>query len=91
MPEKNELTASEAIFGFCGWLTAREEKTIMSNSNDWVPIADLIDLFCQANGLPIPEKEWCLNFIVPNEPTKKEKTEGFSIPGDEEAIDYAGG
>lgn len=55
---KRELTGSEAIYGFCGWLTSREEKTIMSSSDDAAVIADLIDEFCKANDLSDPNNEW---------------------------------
>jgi len=50
----NYLTGSEAIYGFCGWLTLREEKTIMSSSDDAAPIVELISRFCDENKLPEP-------------------------------------
>jgi hypothetical protein len=50
----NCLTGSEAIYGFCAWLTTREEKTIMSSANDAAVVCDLIKEFCEKNKLPDP-------------------------------------
>ena len=60
------LNASEAIYGFCGWLTTRKEKTIMSSRNDAAPIAELIKEFCKANKLKEPRDNWEKNLIHPN-------------------------
>jgi len=54
----NEMTGSEALFGFCGWLTTRDEKTVMSASDDAACIADLIKKFCDTNKLTEPRSEW---------------------------------
>ncbi len=62
----DKLTASEAIYGFCGWLTARNEKTIMSASDDAAPTVDLIQQFCDTNKLAEPRKGWNSNLIHPN-------------------------
>lgn len=67
MARKNELTASEAIYGFCGWLTTREEMTVMSASNDAAPIADLIKKFCEVNELSIPRTAWASRLKHPKE------------------------
>jgi len=56
--ELNELTGSEAIYGFCGWLTGRKEKTVMSSKNDAACIADLIKQFCDTNNLTEPKDDW---------------------------------
>ena len=53
-----EMTGSEAIFGFCAWLTTRKEKTIMSSKHNCAKIADLIKEFCEVNKLPDPGDEW---------------------------------
>jgi len=54
----DEMTASEALFGFCGWLTTREEKTVMSASNNAGCVAELIKQFCDTNKLTEPRSEW---------------------------------
>ena len=49
MPDK--LTASEALFGFCAWLTSRKERTIMSSSDDTTPVTELLNRFCEIHEL----------------------------------------
>ena len=56
--EFNELSGSEAIYGFCGWLTGRKEVTKMGHKHDCAIIADLIDEFCKANNLSNPIDHW---------------------------------
>ena len=58
--EDNKLSASEAIYGFCSWLTTRPEQTIMSASNECSHIAELIKIFCDANELDDPGGNWHL-------------------------------
>jgi len=63
----DKLTASEAIFGFCGWLTSREEKTVMSSNDDAAVIADLIKSYCDTNKLDEPRGGWEHNLVRPKE------------------------
>lgn len=60
------MNASEAIYGFCGWLTSREEKTVMSSCDDCAPIVDLIEIFCQTNNLEDISDDWPNNLTIPN-------------------------
>ena len=53
-----EMSASEALFGFCAWLTTRKEKTVMSSSDDCAPICDLVAEFCKTNKLAEPRGGW---------------------------------
>jgi len=62
----DKLTASEAVFGFCGWLTTRKKKTVMSSSDDCAGIADLAADFCEANKLAEPRDHWEHNLIHPS-------------------------
>jgi hypothetical protein len=64
---KDKLTASEAIYGFCAWLTTRDEKTIMSASDDSAPIPVLIEQFCKTNGLETPREYWHNHLTHPQE------------------------
>jgi len=66
LKKEDKLTASEALYGFCGWLAMRKEKTVMSSSDDAAPIAELIDQFCKENGLAEPRKGWEYNLIHPS-------------------------
>ena len=52
------LNASEAIFGFAGWLTTRDEKTVMSASDDAGHVVQLIKEYCRANNLEDPREGW---------------------------------
>jgi hypothetical protein len=57
-PRANELSASEALYGFCGWLTSRREVTCMSERHDAACIAELIKRFCEVNRLSEPRTAW---------------------------------
>jgi len=52
------LTASEALYGFCGWLTSREELTRMSSKDDASAVVELISEFCKTNKLSQPRDNW---------------------------------
>ena len=53
-----KLTASEAVFGFAGWLTTRKEAIILSYKHNCAPIADLIQQFCDENDLDEPRDNY---------------------------------
>lgn len=72
MPDK--LTASEALYGFCGWLTSRKEETIMSGHHECGVIADLVKEFCNVNQLEEPRSGWAEHLIHP--PGKIAEEEG---------------
>jgi hypothetical protein len=61
----DELTASEALFGFMGWLTARDEQVVFSASNHAAPAAELVVEFCKVNGLSEPREDWTTRLIMP--------------------------
>jgi len=61
-----QVSSSEALFGFCGWLTAREQKTVMSSKHDAAPIVELISQFCETNKLPEPKDGWENNLKHPD-------------------------
>lgn len=44
-----------AMFVFMGWLTTREEITVLSSGSDAAPAADLVKQFCEWNGIPDPD------------------------------------
>lgn len=60
------LSASEALFGFCGWLTSRDEKTVMSASDDAGQAVNLIVEFCERNNLEDPVMGWEKNLTHPS-------------------------
>jgi hypothetical protein len=53
-----ELSGSESLYGFCGWLTTQDEPTTMSAHDDSAPIAELVDKFCKTNKLSEPKEGW---------------------------------
>jgi hypothetical protein len=59
------LSASEAIYGFCAWLTTRDEETVMGASSDAAPAAQRIAEFCKKNNLPDPRDGWEKALIMP--------------------------
>jgi hypothetical protein len=63
----DKLTASEALYGFCGWLTSRAEKTVMSSTDDAGCVAGLVAEFCKANNLQNPRDGWDGNLVHPKE------------------------
>ena len=67
--KRDELSGSEAVFGFAAWLTTRKEKTVMSASNDSACIVDLIKDFCDTNKLTDPRDHWEINLKHPIEET----------------------
>lgn len=55
---KDLLIPSEALFGFGGWLTTREEEITMSGHHNASPVADAIAEFCKVNDLDEPRDNW---------------------------------
>ena len=46
-----KLTATEAIYGFCAWLTTRKGKTVLGSNSDCAPVGERIKEFCEVNHL----------------------------------------
>lgn len=63
----NLLKGSEAIFGFCAWLTTRKKKTIMSASDDAGAIPPLIKEFCDLNKLSDPRENYTDYLTIPKD------------------------
>ncbi len=66
-PERPEMLASEALYGFVGWLTSREEPVTFSEKHDAAPAADLVAQFCITNKLREPRENWTKNLTHPKE------------------------
>ena len=62
-----QLSGSEAIFGFCAWLTTRKEQTIMGSTDDAAPIVQLIGTFCDDNALPDPRDNYTDYLTIPED------------------------
>jgi len=59
------LSPSEALFGFGGWLTTRDEEITMSGHSDCAAVAEAIGEFCDANNLAEPQGHWENNLVFP--------------------------
>lgn len=59
------LTASEALYGFAGWLTSRDKAVTASARHDAAVWATLVQEFCDANGLEPPRESWEHNLVHP--------------------------
>jgi len=59
------MTGSEAIFGFCAWLTCRKIVTTMGENHDCAPIVGLIEEFCRENNLGDPRNNYQENLTHP--------------------------
>jgi len=63
----NEMTASEALYGFMGWLTSRYKVTPeLSAKHDAGIAAQLVGEFCEENKLSIPRDGWENKLIHPS-------------------------
>ena len=61
----SHLTASEALFGFAGWLTTRDEAVTASSKHDAGIWASLVSQFCEVNNLDTPRDGWDENLTHP--------------------------
>lgn len=59
------LTASEALYGFVGWLSTRQEETVMGGKHECTELADLIGQFIVANRLGDPREGWERDLVHP--------------------------
>ena len=57
-PEVMQLSGSEALFGFAGWLTSRDEPVTASAKHDAAVWAELVGEFCAKNHLSDPREQW---------------------------------
>lgn len=62
-----DLTPGEAVYGFAGWLTTRDKKTVMSAQDDAAPVASLVNQFVTANELEGPRENWPEELVIPVE------------------------
>ena len=68
--KKDVLTGSEAVFGFCAWLTSQQAHTHMGSSLDAAVIVQLIGAFNEANNLAEPRENYTDYLTMPEDPRK---------------------
>ena len=59
------INASEALYGFCGWLTTQKEPLTLGGDHDCAAVADAITKFCETNNLPETREGWEKNLTHP--------------------------
>jgi len=55
--KRKTLNSTESLFGFCAWLSNRDEITTLSNNHDCEFIVKLIIEFCIANKIDYSDME----------------------------------
>ena len=60
------MIASEALYGFAGWLTSRDEVIIGSSKHEASSWAEVVGMFCKENKLEDPRDGWENNLIHPS-------------------------
>lgn len=56
---EDKLTAAEALYGFMGWLTCREESVTVGANHECSGIPALIERFIKENNLdPVVRDDW---------------------------------
>lgn len=56
---EHKLTATEALYGFAGWLTSRETAVTMSANHEASTAANLVAEFVKANDLgDVSREDW---------------------------------
>lgn len=63
----DKMIASEALYGFAGWLTTRQEPLMFGASHECAPVADAVKEFCRVNDLEEPRDRWEHQLIHPKE------------------------
>jgi hypothetical protein len=71
-----EISASEALYGFMGWLTSLEQPVTFSGHHCASTGADLVDEYCKMNNLTEPREGWHLNIVQPS--TIRESNIGYN-------------
>jgi len=64
---QDKISASEALFGFMGWLTTRDKAVTFSGHHNAGVAAELVASFCEVNNLAEPRREWDKHLVHPSE------------------------
>ena len=58
VPVPEHMSASEALYGFCGWITTMKNGKLVGARYDAGFWANLVHEFCKIHNLPEPRKGW---------------------------------
>jgi hypothetical protein len=62
----DQISASEAVFGFASWLVTRKEIVNLNSAEDAESVfVELITKFCKANNLMSPRKNFLSHLTFP--------------------------
>lgn len=62
----DKLSASEAVYGFVGWLTGGPRAVTMSAKHDAALPCELVAQFCEQNELADPKEGWKTGLVYPS-------------------------
>ncbi len=62
----DELSPSEALYGFCSWLIIQDKPITITGSEDSAMLGQLVHRFCIANSLEQPQEGWEKKLVSPN-------------------------
>ena len=82
----DQITASEALYDFMGWLTTRQEVLSVGASHECAPVADVVKEFCAANNLAEPRDGWEKNFVHPENERESAITKIGALQNRREAV-----
>ena len=67
LQSSENMSASEALFGFAGWMTTMKETQLVGSRHDAAFWADLVGAFLKTHGLREPRAQWEENLIYPEQ------------------------
>lgn len=56
--QPKQISASEALYAFTGWLTTRDRAIMMSAHHNAGAVAEILAVFLQVQGIPAPGNNW---------------------------------
>jgi hypothetical protein len=62
---EHPMSPTDALFGFCAWLTTREETTVMGGNMECGHVPQLLEAFMEANQLPDVSGDFPDSFAMP--------------------------
>lgn len=64
---RESLSPSEAVYGFAGWLTTRDEPVTLSGHHNAAIAAELVDEYVKKQGFEEPRENWHEELVPMNE------------------------
>lgn len=61
--QPKQISASEALYAFTGWLTTRDRAIMMSAHHNVGAVAEIVAVFLKMQGIPAPGNNWSHTFL----------------------------